>query len=117
MYFKSITILLFFFFGICEGYSQKEPPQGGINKGISFTDTTKASENVLLQYADSINRISVIKKVPDFLFYECIDQVPPLFVGFHGSFRWMVLQRVTNLSALKYLIDSQSPVRENLVTR
>jgi hypothetical protein len=72
----------------------------------ALCDTTKITDNILLQYADSVSKVIAEGKLPKFLLNECLDQDPTIFVGFHGSFRWEVLQKVTNISPLKYLMDS-----------
>lgn len=116
MYYKSIAFSITLLLCVCKAFTQKSQPDTPSAR-IFYSDTTKVTESVLMLYADSVNKITVTKKIPDFLLNECIDKTPPLFVGFHGSFRWMILQEVTNLSSLKCLIDSENSVRQRLEAR
>lgn len=75
-------------------------------KSTEFADTAKVTDNAIKIYADSISSFEVKKNnLPNFIYSSCIDDTPPLFVGFHSSFRWEVLQKVNNAGVLKELLD------------
>jgi hypothetical protein len=80
---------------------------------IIYTDVTETDLNI---YADSINNLNIAEPVlPQFMFNQCIDQDPPVFVGFHSSFRWTILQRVNNKASLQYLIENNFPLKEQMM--
>ena len=61
-------------------------------------------EKLSIVYADSINNYP-LGKIPDFLFDKCLDTHSPR--SFHGgpSFRWMILEKVTNKRVLQAIMN------------
>jgi hypothetical protein len=59
-------------------------------------------------FADSINHYTVGTPPPNFLLDECFELDNLLWTSFHpsNSVRWEILQHVTNMDALKALMQS-----------
>lgn len=61
----------------------------------------------LKPYVDSINALPGNNApIPAFMQCACVDAHPPVFAGFRGSFRWMVLQQVANKQLLLFFLHA-----------
>ncbi len=70
-------------------------------------------EDEFMKFADSIQKISTIEDIPNFIYDECLE-FDIHFSSFDSteSFRWKILENVTEISALD-LILSLNDVRLN----
>lgn len=104
---KRLTILTTFCIAV--GFLGRVQAQGRYD---SYNERfTNATALLLKPYADSLNAMrSNAVPIPAFMQCACIDAHPPVFAGFHGSFRWAVLQQVANKQLLFFLLHAPNGV-------
>ncbi len=81
------------------------------NKSIMSDDTAR----YLKKCSDSINRISITKVVPQFIYFSCLDYQKQYWPNLHQaiSLRKLIIEEVDNVESIRYVLNlNDSKIRE-----